>query len=150
MSQTNVLRAKQLGGALRLPVFGLVAKSFWAIVVAATVVTEVIPVPLMPPLPFYSYGVSKLISFVAVGYVAPLAFRRFNALNRGILLATISAVCVESLQGLLHHGHSFHWYELGVKLLLIFVGFALALEARYNGKISIGPINISLIGQEME
>jgi hypothetical protein len=146
MSQTNVLRAKQPAGALRLPVFGFAAKSFWAIVVAITVVTEVIPIPLMPPLPFYSFGVSKLISFVALGYLAPLAFRRFNALNRGILLATISAACVESLQGLLHHGHSFHWYEMAVKLTLILLGFALGLDVCYDRRISLGPLQIDLAG----
>jgi hypothetical protein len=146
MSQTNALRAKQPGGALRLPVFGAAAKSFWAVLVAITVVMELIPVPLMPPLLYYSYAVSKLISFVALGYVAPLAFHRFNALNRGIVLATISAACVESLQGLLHHGHSFHWYEMAVKLTLILLGFALGLDVCYDRRISLGPLRIDLAG----
>jgi hypothetical protein len=146
MSQTSVLRVNQSNlGALRLPAFGPAAKSFWAILVAITVVTEVIPVPLMPPLPFYSYCALKLISFVALGYVAPLAFRRFNALNRGILLATISATCVESLQGLVRHGHSFHWYEMAVKLVLILLGFAFGLDACYDRMISIGRLRVHLV-----
>jgi hypothetical protein len=150
MPQTNVLRAEQLSeGALRLPAFGPAAKSFWAVTVAITVVTEVVPVPLMPPLPFYSYCVFKLISFVTLGYIGPLAFRRFNALNRGILLATISAACVESSQGLLHHGHSFHWYEMAVKLALILLGFALGLDACYDRRISLGLLQIHLTDKQL-
>ena len=88
--------------------------------------------PLMPPLPFYSYKTAKIICFVAIGYLALLAFLQFSALNRGVILAAISATTVEFLQGLLHHGHSFHWYELIVNLALSFLGFALALDARHG------------------
>jgi hypothetical protein len=119
-------------------------KLVWAAIVLVTIVVEVMPIPLMPPLPFYSYCTAKLICFIALGYIAILAFWRFDALNRGLLLATISAVTIESLQGLLHHGHSFHFYELLVKLALIFLGYALALDARYEGVIAIGPIHIRL------
>jgi hypothetical protein len=108
------------------------------------------PIPLMPPVPFYSYGAAKAICFVVLGYLAPLAFWRFNALNRGILLAAISATFVESLQGLLHRGHSFHWYELVVKLGLILIGFALALDARYERMISIGRFHIRLTGEHTQ
>ena len=103
----------------------------------------------MPPLPFYAYCAAKLVFFIAIGFLAPLAFWRFNALNRGILLAAISAAAVESLQGVLHHGHSFHWYELLIKLALILLGFALALDARYERKISIGPVHIQLVGHHL-
>jgi hypothetical protein len=126
------------------------AKFLWTGIVAVTVVTEVMPIPLMPRAPFYAYCAAKLICFVAVGYLAPLAFWRFNALNRGILLAAISATCVESLQGILRYGHSFHWYELLVKLALILLGFALALDARYERRISIGKITIRLLGEKLE
>jgi hypothetical protein len=151
MSQTNVIPTKrQESGQLHLRVFSPATKSLWAAVVAITVVCEVMPIPLLSPLPFYSYCAFKLICFVALGYIAPLAFWRFNALNRGISLATISAACVESLQGLLHHGHSFHWYELVVKLALILFGFALALDARYERMVSIGPIHVRLVGEHIE
>jgi hypothetical protein len=133
-----------------LRVFSLATKAIWGLIVATTVVTEVIPIPLMHPFPFYSYKAAKLVCFVALGYLAPLAFWRFNALNRGILLAAASATSVESLQGLLRHGHSFHWYELLAKLGLILFGFALALDARYERMISIGPIHVRLIGEPKE
>jgi glycopeptide antibiotics resistance protein len=149
MSQTNILRIKPLKEALSVPVLGVPAKALWTIVLAVTVLTEVIPVPLMLPPLFYSYSISKVVAFIVLGYLTPLALRRFDALKQGILLATMSAAAVEALQGLLHHGHSFHWYELGIKLLLISGGFALALEARYDHKISLGPINIPLTGQDI-
>jgi hypothetical protein len=151
MPQTNALPGKREDSSeLRIRVFSPATKSLWAIVVAIITITEVMPIPLMPPLPFYSYQAAKLICFVALGYLAPLAFWRFNALNRGILLAAISATCVESLQGILRHGHSFHWYELAVKLALILLGFALALDARYEHAISIGSLHIRLIGEHVE
>ena len=148
---TRTLRtSRDERGEPQLRVFGAVSKTIWGIIAAVTVISEVVPVPLMPPVPFYSYCAAKLVCFVALGYLAPLAFWRFNALNRGILLGAISATVVESLQGLLHHGHSFHWYELIVKLGLILLGFALALDARYKHMISIGPIRLRLIGDHID
>ena len=150
MSQTNALPAKrQISKDLTLRVFSPAIKSIWAAIVVATIVTEVMPIPLMSPLPFYSYCAGKLIGFIAVGFLAPLSFWRFNALNRGILLAAISATCVESLQGIMHYGHSFHWYELIAKLCLILLGFALALDARYERVIPIGPIHVRLTGEHI-
>ena len=151
MSRTNVLPAKSGNSReLHLRVFSPTAKAVWAVIVSLTIITEIMPIPLMSPIPFYSYKAAKVICFLALGYLAPLAFWRFNALNRGILLAAISAACVESLQGLLHRGHSFHWYELFVKLALILFGFALALDARYERMILIGPIHIRLTGERIE
>ena len=140
----------QTGTGHKIRIFSPAIKLLWTGIVTVTVVTEVMPIPLMPRTPFYAYCAAKLICFVAVGYLAPLAFWRFNALNRGILLAAISAGCVESLQGILHYGHSFHWYELLVKLMLILLGFALALDARYERRISIGKTCIRLVGEKLE
>ena len=128
-----------------IPVFRPATKLVWAILISVTVITEVMPIPPMPRLPFYLYYAAKLVCFIAVGFLAPLAFWRFNALNRGILLAGISATFVESLQGTLRYGHSFHWYELLGKLILILIGFALALDARYERRISIGPFHLLLL-----
>ena len=87
--------------------------------------------------------------FFLVGLLSPLAFWHFNAVNRGLLLASVSAVSVELLQGYLRHGHSFNWYEVGVKLALIFFGFALAIDARSDGQIGIGPLQIRLTGEHL-
>lgn len=123
---------------------------FWIAIAVIIIAIEVMPIPLMPPVPFYAYCGTKALLFVLLGFFAPFAFWRFNALNRGIFLASISAICVESLQGLLRNGHSFHWYELILKLILIFIGFAFALDALFERRISFGPIQISLIGDHLK
>ncbi len=151
MSRTTAFLEKRKNSEeLHLRVFSPVTKAIWVAIVAITVAAEVIPIPLIPPVPFYSYCGAKAICFIVLGYLAPLAFWRFNALNRGILLATISAACVESLQGLLRGGHSFHVYELLIKLCLMLFGFALALDARYERGVSIGRLQIRFTGDHIE
>jgi len=151
MSRTTVLPAKQqTTGELRLRISSAAPKLLWAVIVAVTIVNEVIPIPRLTAGAFYSFYAAKILCFFALGYVTPLAFLRFNALNRGFFLAATSATFVESLQGFWRHGHSFHWYDLAGKLALILLGFALALDARYEGLISIGPIRLRLIGERTE
>jgi hypothetical protein len=136
-----------------LRVFTPTLRTVWVAIVAVTIVSEVLLLPTnppLPPLPHYSYKIFKLLLFIAVGYLAPLAFWRFNALNRGIMLAAVSAMGVETLQGLIGRGHSFHWYEMLLKLGLIVLGFTLALDARYERQISAGPLRIRLIGEHLE
>jgi hypothetical protein len=134
-------------------VFTPTLRVVWIAIVAVTIVSEVLLLPTnppLPPIPHYSYKIFKVLLFIAVGYLAPLAFWRFNALNRGIMLAAASAMGVETLQGLIGRGHSFHWYELLLKLGLILLGFALALDARHERQISAGPFHISLVGKHLE
>jgi len=135
-----------------LKVFTPTLRIAWILIVAITIVSEVVLLPTnppLPPIPHYSYKIFKLLLFVSVGYLAPLSFWRFNALNRGIMLSAVSAMGVEGLQGLIGRGHSFHWYEMLLKLGLILLGFALALDARYEHQISVGPVHIRLIGEHL-
>jgi hypothetical protein len=136
-------------GWIQLRAFDSALRSTWGAIVGTTILIETMPIPLMSPLPFYTYCVAKLVCFVAMGYLAPLTFWGFNAMNQGIFLAAISAMTAESLQGLLRHGHSFHWYELAVKLALILLGFALGLDFRYERTISVGPIRICLMNERL-
>lgn len=129
---------------LRLPVFTAWMRGFWFAAVLATVISETVYVPLMAPVYFYSYCAMKGFFFLLVGYLAPLAFWRFNALNRGILYAALSSTAVEALQLLVPNGHRFHWYELVLKLAVILFGFALALDARYERETAAGPIRVVL------
>ena len=69
---------------LCLPVFGPTVRSIWAVVLTATVLSEVLPIPHMTPVSFYSYCAGKAVMFLAVGYLTPLAFWRFD--DRGFLL----------------------------------------------------------------
>lgn len=104
----------------------------------------------MAPFPFYVIKCAKLVLFLVLGYLAPLAFWRFNALNRGVMLAAGSSALIEGLQGILGNGHAFHWYELLMKLVLILLGFIAGLEAIYNGAIVIGPLRIPLAGDHLD
>lgn len=123
-----------------LHLFNGQARAFWTAVVVLTIFSEVVPLPALTPAPFVLYCIAKAVLFFLDGYVAPLAFWRFNALNRGLFLSVLSATAVETLQGILGHGHSFHWYELLIKLILVFVGFAMALDARYECRVKAGPL----------
>lgn len=144
MALISVAGLREPVASFSLRVFTRSLRLTWMSIAAVTVLLEVIPIPLMPPAPFYAYCAGKIALFLLLGYFAPLAFWSFNVLNRGIILAALSACCVESFQGLLHHGHSFHWYELIVKLVFILIGFAFGLNARYDRRIIVGPLRLHL------
>jgi hypothetical protein len=136
-----------------MKVFTPTLRTLWITTVAVTVLVEVILLPTnppLPPVPHYAYKTLKAVLFVSVGYLAPLAFWHFNALTRGIMLAFVSAMCVETLQGLIGRGHSFHWYEMLLKLGLILLGFNFALDHRYERQISLGPLHIRLTGEHLQ
>jgi hypothetical protein len=118
----------------------------WTALAAATVVSEVMPIPHMTAAMHYGvYTPLKLALFFMVGYVTPLAFVRFRYLNRGIAFAAVSATAVEILQGFIGNGHSFHVYELTVKWIAIALGFMFGLDARCEGDLDIGMLHVSLI-----
>ncbi len=141
------MRRVQAGVSLRVFTRGL--RIIWLLIAAVTILLEIIPIPPMAPVPFYAYCAGKALLFALLGFLAPLTFWPFNQLNRGIALAAISACAVETLQGLVQHGHSFHWYELIIKLAIILFGFSLALNARYDRQISLGPLRVRLIGEHI-
>jgi hypothetical protein len=136
--------------AFRLQVFHWRIGVIWSAAFAITVVSEIYPFPLLPPVPFYSIWCAKLALFVILGYMTPLFFWRFNDLNRGVLFAAVSASFVEILQGVIGRGHSFHWYELFVKLGLILFGFIFGLDAVYEREITIGPFRVQLTSKHLE
>jgi hypothetical protein len=120
--------------------------SVWIALAAVTVVSEVTPVPAMHPVLHYGlYTPAKLVLFFVLGYLAPLAFARFNVLNRGIAFAFVSAAAIEILQGIVGHGHSFHSYELLLKWIVIALGFMFGLDARCEGTLDLGPLHLTLI-----
>lgn len=127
-----------------LHLFNGQARGWWTAVVILTIFSEVVPLPAFKPAPLVAYCAAKAVLFFLDGYLAPLAFWRFNALNRGLFLSVLSACAVETLQSILGHGHSFHWYELLIKLILVFVGFAMALDARYECRVQAGPFLLRL------
>jgi hypothetical protein len=129
--------------------FSISIRILFIVVVSALVVAELISVPTWPPPIYYPWQVLKLLGFVAVGILTPIAFWRFNALNRGLLYAALSAAFVETMQAIVnrgHSGHAFHWYELVVKLILILFGFSIGLDIRYERHVKIGPVQFVLHG----
>jgi hypothetical protein len=94
---------------------------------------------------FYGYKTLKALLFVLFGFLTPIAFWRFRSLSYGLVIAAVSALVVELLQGwLVFTGHSFGWLELCAKLFLIFVGFVKGLDARYEGFIRIGRLKLQI------
>jgi hypothetical protein len=129
-----------------LHIFNGYTRSLWIALAATTVISEVVPIPHMSPMLHYGvYSPSKLVVFLLIGFFTPLAFARLNVLNRGIAFAAVCATVVEVLQGLIGNGHSFHFYELAVKLTIILLGFMVGLEARYEGTLTLGILRIILI-----
>lgn len=129
--------------------FSISIRILFVVIVSAMVIGELTSVPMWPPAIFYPYCFIKLVGFVVIGILTPIAFWRFNALNRGLLYAALSAAFVETMQAIVnrgHSGHAFHWYELAVKLVLILLGFSLGLDIRYERQLRIGPIQFLLHG----
>jgi hypothetical protein len=119
----------------------------WFLFAALLAVSEVLPVPRMPPLLHYGvYSVFKVLCFLTLGYTVPLAFVRVNMLHRGVAVAAISAVAVEVLQGFVGNGHRFHFYELFGKCLLIVFGFVYGLDARCMGSLDIWKLHVKFDG----
>jgi hypothetical protein len=134
---------------VNLNAFSIAIRSLFVTVVAALVLAELISVPMWPPPIYYPWQILKLTGFVLVGILTPIAFWRFNALNRGLLYAALSAAFVETMQAIVnrgHSGHAFHWYELVVKLVLILFGFSVGLDIRYERQMKIGPVQFILHG----
>lgn len=145
MPYTNTLPVHHSELRLCVRLFGSGFHTSWTLLALITIVLEIMPIPLMPRLPFYTYCGAKGILFVLFGYLTPLTYLRFGVLNRGIALAGLSACGAELLQAVVGHGHSFHLYELLSKLFLVLSGFTCALLARYDREISFGLFRVRLI-----
>jgi hypothetical protein len=151
MSLTNseAVHPRLLGYGPAVQMFGELLRFAWITIASATVIAELIPVAGLSPAVFYTYKTAKIALFFLLGYCTPLAFHRFDKLNWGLLLAGSSAVFVEVLQGLIGNGHRFSFVELTGKVLLIGLGFAFALDARYERAISIGKWRLRLTSNQI-
>jgi hypothetical protein len=122
--------------------FNVRIKTAWVLLTLLTISSELVRIPPMPSVLFDLYYGVKVVFFFSVGFISPLAFYKLNRIGLGLVFSFLSALLIEVFQGLLSNGHSFHWYELAGKLALIALGFAIALDRRYERKISLGPVNI--------
>jgi hypothetical protein len=118
----------------------------WALAALITLLSEVSPVPVMTPFVHYGlYGPAKGLVFIVLGFLTPLAFIGLNGLNRGIVFAMVSASMIELLQRLIRSGHSFHWYELVLKIACISIGLIISLDVRYHRALSLGPFKVEIV-----
>ena len=133
-------------------IFGPYMRLAWTIIAALTISLELSPfhnfearVVFIAYFLFYGYKALKALLFVIFGFLTPIAFWRFQSLTYGLVIAAVSALMVELLQGwLVFTGHRFGWLELFAKLFLIFVGFMKGLDARYEGSIRIGRLKVQI------
>ena len=112
-----------------MSIFGKSTKLLWIAFILAAIVLEVIPANYPDGL-FVLQNYWKTGVFLLSGFLTPLAFWRFDHLNAGTLLSIGSIVLVEVVQAVLADGHRFSMMELTIKLLLLAVGFAIALYVR--------------------
>jgi hypothetical protein len=104
---------------------------------------ESIPAPPVDARLFYSYMALRAAMFVALGFLSPLAFWRFDRIGYGVLFACGGAFAGELIQAV-SPGHSSSFREFAGKVCLLLLGFALALAPRYDRRIRLGPIHIPL------
>ena len=100
--------------------------------------------PSLPPLPYYSYTTAKAVLFILIGFLSPLTFWRFDSLALGLLCSAGAAGAVEAIQSV-SEGHRGSYLEFAAKLVLLFLGFAYALNARYDRVLKLGPLHIGLL-----
>ncbi len=126
-----------------LRMFGSTIRIAWIALFCLLLASELIPRPSFAPLMYYSYSSAKAIMFILLGFVTPLAFWRFDRLGLGVFFSVVAAGVAESSQSLLE-GHRSSFAEFSLKLLLLLLGFACALNARYDRRIGLGRYGIRL------
>jgi hypothetical protein len=129
-----------------VPMFSLPIRGVWFLLLASTLTIEL--VPLSPAfeaqfstLTFHSYEAAKLVAFFVFGFLTPLAWWRYKTLGIGVLFAIVTTAIVEIGQAFIP-GHRASTIELVVKLVLLFAGFATALDIRKYQELNVGPLCI--------
>lgn len=124
-------------------VFTTLLRTLWWVVFAFTVTSEVIPAPAVHPVLFYSFLAFRVLLFLALGFITPVAFWRYNSIGLGLLFSVAGAFGCELLQSV-SPGHTASVREFAVKCGLLLAGFVMALVARHDKQIDIGFVKIEL------
>ena len=134
---------------MSLRIFTPALKIFWLATVVLIGLVEIFPFDNLHvrPLFFYSYEFVKAAAFVGLGFVIPLAFWRFNSLNRGLAMSLLSAAAMEAIQ-LFVMGHRFDVLELLLKGILIMFGFTLGLMPRHDKQLSLLGVQVRLVAEQ--
>ena len=131
---------------MSLRIFTAAWKVFWLGTALLVSLVEIFPFDNLHVRPtlFYSYEFIKAAAFVGLGFEIPLAFWRFNSLNRGLAISLVSAAVIEGIQTFVM-GHRFELLELLLKGILIMLGFTLGILRRHDEQISLLGIQVRLI-----
>ena len=137
---------RSTAAVVTIPMFSVPIRALWFLVLACTLASELVPLTVafeaqFSSLAFHSYQALKLVAFVALGFMTPLAWWRYNSLGIGALFAIVTTAIVEFGQAFIP-GHRASTVELAVKLALLFAGFAAALEIRKYQELTVGPLRI--------
>jgi hypothetical protein len=131
---------------IAIPMFSKAVRGLWFFVLACTVASELVPLSLafegqFSPFVFYCYEAAKLVAFFVFGFLTPIAWWRYQNLGMGVLFAIVTTAVVELGQVFIP-GHRTSTLELAVKLVLLFTGFAGALDVRKYQQLNIGPLHV--------
>jgi hypothetical protein len=129
---------------ISVAMFSLPVRSLWFLLLACTLVSELVPLSLefearFSTLTFHAYEAAKLVMFFGFGLLTPIAWYRYKSLGMGVLFAIMTTAIVEVGQAFIT-GHRFSTIELVVKLVLLFSGFAAALNIRKYQEFTVGPL----------
>jgi hypothetical protein len=127
-----------------VPMFSLPVRGLWFLLLAFTLAIELVPLSLafeaqFSSFTFHSYEAAKLLAFFVFGFLTPIAWWRYKTLGIGVLFAIITTAIVELGQAFIP-GHRASIFELTVKLVLLFIGFAAALDMRKYQEFTVGPL----------
>ena len=127
-----------------IPLFGNVLRNIWILIFLLTISAEIVPLPILGGVRYFTYLSSKLVLFALLGFLTPLTFWRFTTLNLSFFVGLSASFAVEIAQYFIP-GHAFSFKELFAKGLLLGGGFAFAIVCRYESNVKLGPIRVSLV-----
>jgi hypothetical protein len=144
VSDANLNRSP--AAIVTVPMFSLPIRALWFLLLAFTLAIELVPLSVafeaqFSSLVFHSYEAAKLVAFVVFGFLTPIAWWRYKSLGIGVLFAIVTTAIVELGQSFIP-GHRTSTLELVVKLVLLFIGFAAALDIRKYQEFTLGPLRI--------
>ena len=126
-----------------LQLFGPGLRMTWLLLFCVIATAQIVPLPPLAQLPLYSYVAAKVIIFLILGFLTPLAFWRFSNLGFGVLFSIGVTVALELAQRFVP-GHRTSYLELCGKLILLLLGFAIGIDTRHDRQIKLGPVRLRL------
>jgi hypothetical protein len=126
--------------------FGVPLRAVWFLALMGTLISELVPLSAtfesrFSPFAFYSYQGAKLMAFMGLGFLTPLAWWHYKRLGIGVLFMIAITVTVEILQFLIP-GHRTSGVELVVKIVLLLTGFVCGLDVRKYQRFTVGPLSV--------